>query len=177
MTRYQARFVQTFNVKLPAESIDLFRWITEMTDDDYVSYSGAHKAMTSTFKGDVFFMKNIENIGADTLVQFYELKYHSPNHIQFYSSRSKAYMMRWFPVTVGVPWEMYVNAVSATCCTLVCMIGTDFPNAFLKTGAWFTGLGGLFLKRHLRSEGIAFVRDIEKKFKTMRPTVATRIPL
>jgi hypothetical protein len=40
------------------------------------------------------------------------------------------------------------------------------PNLFLKVAAWLNGLGGMFLKKHLRKEGKAFARDIKQKFKT-----------
>jgi hypothetical protein len=32
-------------------------------------------------------------------------------------------------------------------------------------GAFINGLGGLFLRRHLKEEGEAFARDIEQKFR------------
>ena len=165
-TKYNERYIQSFPLNISAEKIDLYKWVLEMTDSDYASYSPAHKAMASFIKANVFYMKNVENIGTDTLIQHYELRYHSPNHIQFYSPKSKAYMMRWFPVTVGVPWELYVEPVSTTSSRLVCMIGTDFPNLLLKIGASFSGLGGLFLKAHLSKEGEAFAKDIERKLKS-----------
>lgn len=165
-TKHNDRYVQSFPLNLPVENIDLFKWVTEMTDSDYASYSPVHKAMTSFTRDNVFFMKNVENIGTDTLIQLYELKYYAPNQIQFYSPKSKAYMMRWFPVTVGVSWELFVQPVTASTSRLYCMIGTDFPGLLLKMGAWFSGFGGLFLKRHLSKEGEAFAQDIERKFKS-----------
>ncbi|MEJ0104890.1 MAG: hypothetical protein WDO19_21060 [Bacteroidota bacterium] len=164
-TKYSSRYVQSFPVNLPVEKIDLYKWATEMTDADYASYSSAHKAMASYRRDHIFYMKNVENIGTDTLIQQYELKYHAPGHIQFYSSNSKACILRWFPVTVAVPWELYIQPVSATSSRLICLIGTDFPNLVLKIAAWFSGVGGLFLSRHLTTEGKAFALDIEKKFK------------
>lgn len=164
-TRYHARYLQSFAINLPAEKIDLYQWITGMTDADYSSYSTAHKAMGSFNKNNVFYMKNVENIGLDMIVQRYELKYHAANHVQLYSSKSTAYIMRWLPVRVSVPWELYVQPVSATSSRLFCLIGVDYPNPILKIAAWLSGLGGLFLKRHLKKEGQSFVRDMEEKFK------------
>ena len=136
-----------------------------MTNADYVSYSKAHQAMGSYHEGKIFHMTNVENIGIETLVQRYELKYHAPNHIQFYSPASRAFIMRWFPAKVGVPWEMYVEPVTERSSTLYCLIGVDYPGPILKIAAWFSSLGGLFLKRHLRREGTSFARDLELKFK------------
>jgi hypothetical protein len=161
-TKHCARFVQSFPINLPIEKIDLNRWVFEMTDADYRSYSKDHKMMSSFFKDGVFFMKNLENIGGDSLIQRYELKYHSPHHVQFYSSETTAYVMRWFPATVGVPWEMRLTKTSDDTCELTCLIGVDFPNVLLKA-AWFSGLGDLFLKQHLSEEGKNFAKDIERK--------------
>lgn len=163
-TKYNARYIQSFPVNLPIEKIDLYQWITGMTDADYASYSPAHKAMSSFNKDNVFYMKNVENVGIETVVQHYELKYHAANHVQLYSPNSKAYIMRWFPATVAVPWELYIQPVSTTSSRLICLIGVDFPSFGLKAASWFSSLGGLFLKRHLNKEGKAFAQDIEKKF-------------
>lgn len=163
-TKYGSRYSASFPINLPKEKINLYQWVTEMTDADYCSYSKAHQAMGSFYNDDIFCMMNVENIGNETLIQHYELKFHSPDHVQFYSSYTKAFVMRWFPAKVGVPWEMHIRATSATTSELTCMIGADFPTLFLKIAAWINGLGGLFLKRHLNEEGKAFANDIEKKF-------------
>lgn len=159
------RFSASFSINLPVEKIDMYQWVTGMTEEDYLAYSTAHQAMGSSFKNGTFHTVNVENVGNETLIQHYELKYHSPSHVQFYSSRTKAYILRWIPAIVGVPWEMQVRPMSPSTSELVCLIGVDFPNIFLKMGAWFNGLNGLFLKRHLNHEGLAFARDIEKKFR------------
>ncbi|MEJ0057668.1 MAG: hypothetical protein WDN75_19690 [Bacteroidota bacterium] len=111
-----------FPINLPAEKIDLYKWVTEMSDADYRSYSKSHLAMGSFFDNGVFHTINVENIGNETLIQNYELKYHAPDHVQFYSPRSTAYVLRWFPATVGVPWELQVRATSAGRCR------TDLPD-------------------------------------------------
>lgn len=161
---HSARFVQSFSIALPAERIDLGKWVTEMTDDDYVSYSKAHKMMSSFEKDGIFYMKNLENIGTESLIQRYELKHRTPGHVHFYSANTTAYLARWVPARVGVPWEMYLTRTSDTACDLTCLIGVDFPNIFLRAAAWLSGLGGFFLSRHLREEGRNFVKDIERKF-------------
>ena len=166
-TKHSARYTARFPVNLPIDKIDLYKWVTEMSNADYLSYSKAHKALGSFFKDNVFYTVNVENIGNETIVQNYEMKYHSPHHVQFYSPNSVAYILRWFPATVGVPWEMQVKSTSDNTSELVCLIGADFPNWFLKLGAWLNGLGGYFLTRHLKQEGKAFARDIEKKFGTV----------
>ena len=136
-----------------------------MTNSDYRSYSPAHVAMDSYFDDGLLFMINVENIGTDMIVQHYELRYRSPQHVQLYSARTDAYIMRWIPAKVGVPWEMQIKPTSDKTCELICLVGADYPNPLLQAAAFLNGLGGLFLKKHLNKEGQAFAKDIEQKFK------------
>lgn len=163
--KYSVRYSVSFPVNLPLEKIDLSKWIKGMTDSDYTSYSNAHKAIGSFTQDDKFYMTNVENIGTETLIQHYELKSQAANSIQLYSSQTKAYIMRWFPVTVGVPWELQVQPVSSSSSRLICLIGVDYPNPVLKAAAWWIGLGGFFLRSHLKKEGKAFAKDVEEKFQ------------
>jgi|GEM_PF-2583082 hypothetical protein len=161
------RVTEKFEIALPKKAIDLYRWVTEMTDADYVSYAGAHKAMGSYFSDGRFFMVNVETIGNEMIVQNYALQEHQSDHVKFYSENTKAYVLRWFPVVVGVPWEMEVRAKGSDRCELVCTIGADFPNQLLAFAAYINGLGGLFLRRHLKEEGRAFAGDIERKSRSV----------
>jgi hypothetical protein len=134
-----------------------------MTSEDYESFTPAHKAMGSFFQSCRFFMVNVECIGGDLLVQHYELIDHSKSHVKFYSARTKAYVCRWFPVTLSVPWEMTLRPTSSRTCELTCTIGVDFPSAPLGALAWATG-SFHFIRRHLAVEGAAFARHIERTF-------------
>lgn len=165
-SKHRVRFVKGFPIALPAAKINLFEWVTSMLPTDYASYSTAHQAMGCHWEGDRFFMVNVENIGNEMLVQHYELVEHRKNHVRFYSPDTKAYIMRWIPVKVGVPWEMTIVAKNDGTSELVCSIGADFPNLMVKIGAWFNGLAGYYLRRHLNEEGVAFAKDIAKKYGT-----------
>ena len=158
------RITRSFKIGLPKEAVDLYRWVTEMTDADYASYAKAHKAMGSYVKNDRFHMVNVEAIGNELLVQHYVLQEHRPDRVAFYSETTEAYVLRWFRTIVGVPWEMEVQATGPDRCKLRCTIGADFPTVMVAIGAFVNGLGGLFLRRHLNEEGKAFARDIERKF-------------
>ncbi len=166
-TKYSARYIASFLINIPAEKVDLYKWITEMSNEDYKSFSRSHIAMGSYFKDDAFYAINVENIGNETLIQNYEMKYHSPSHIHLYSPQTKAFILRWFPSEVGVSWEMQVRPASLSTSIFSCLIGVDFPNQFLKLAAWLNGLGGTFLENHLKEEGESFARDIEYKFKSV----------
>ena len=163
-TRFNVRHVASFPIGLSADRIDIYKWLIEMQHSDYTSYSGSHLAMGSFFKEGIFHAINVENIGNETIVQRYVMQYQSPHHVQLYSPQTTAYVLRWFPAVVGVPWEMQIRPVSETSSELVCLIGADFPTGILKFAAWCNGLGGYFLRRHLLEEGKAFAADIERKF-------------
>jgi hypothetical protein len=157
------RASKSFPVNLPVERIDMYRWVTEMTSDDYVSFTPSHKALGSFFRGSRFFMVNVECIGSDLLVQHYELLDHSKVHVTLYSSDTKGYVFRWFPVNMSVPWEMTLRPISSRTCELTCTIGADFRSPLLAAVAWASG-AAVFLRRHLAAEGAAFARHIERTF-------------
>jgi hypothetical protein len=158
------RLTESFPIRLPKEKIDLYRWVTEMTPAEYETYSPSHRAMGSYFHEGSFHMVNVEMIGNEMIVQHYRLLEHRPDRVAFYSKATRAYVLRWFPATVGVPWEMEVRATGPEACELVCTIGADFPNAMVAFGAFSNGFHGRFLHRHLVQEGAAFARDLEEKF-------------
>ena len=157
------RVTRSFAVNLPIGRIDMYRWLTEMTSEDYESYAPAHKAMSSFFQGSRFFAVNVESIGVDLLIQHYELVNHSQSHVTLLSRSTEGFVFRWFPVTIGVPWDMRLQSTSSRTCELTCTIGADFNSPLLAALAWLKGTR-FFLNRHLAVEGSAFAKDIERKF-------------
>jgi len=166
------QFHQAFAINLSIEKIDMYRWVTEMTPEDYVSFSPGHKAMGSFFRGHEFLMTNVEYIGTDMFVQHYRLVEHGKSDVKFHSAETEGYLYRWFPVSVGVRWEMALRPTAAGSCELQCTIGADFPSKLLAVAAQINGLGGYFIKRHLSVEGVAFAKDIERKFASQPGDVA-----
>lgn len=163
-TKYADRYIAAFPVNLPAEQIDLRKWFVEMIETDYTSYSPAHIAMSSYFKEGILYSTNVENIGTDQIVQHYTMRYDAKDHLLLHSAESSVYILRFVPVSVGVPWEMQIRAVTENSCEFICMFGIDYPNRLLQIAFSIYGLGGLFLKNHLKREGVAFAKDIEQKF-------------
>ena len=163
-TKYCIRFTESFPINIPAKMIDLQEWFAGMMETDYTSYSQAHIAMSSFSKDGILYTTNVENIGTDQIVQHYIMQHEAPDHVLLYSPDSVAYIMRFFPITVGVPWEMQIRPVSKDASELVCLIGIDYPNKLIQIVYSLYGLGGLFLRKHLNKEGKAFAKDIEKKF-------------
>ncbi|MEI6572847.1 MAG: hypothetical protein WCO61_04800 [Alphaproteobacteria bacterium] len=161
------RLSHSVDMTIPAHAVDLYKWLTEMTPAEYETYSQAHRAMGSWFENGFFHMVNVEMIGNEMIKQHYILIEHRPDRIALYSKATKAYVLRWFPAIVGVPWIVEVNPIDDKKSRLTCTIGADFPNIAVRLGAWFNGLGGFFLYRHLIEESTQFARDIESKFSTL----------
>jgi hypothetical protein len=157
------RVSRTFPVNLSIDRIDMYRWVTTMTSEDYESFAPAHKAMGSFFHGARFFMVNVECIGSDLLVQHYELIDYSKSHVKFHSARTKGYVCRWLPVTFSVTWEITLRPTSSRTCELTCTIGADFSSALLSAIARAGG-SQFFTRRHLGVEGVAFARHLEQTF-------------
>lgn len=158
------RMTKKFKMQIAADNVDLYKWVTEMTPAEYESFSKGHKAMGSYFEDGKFHMVNVENMGNEMIVQHYQLKEHTKDHLRFYSDKTKAYIMRWFPAVVGVPWELTVTPIDKHSCEFTCTIGADFPSRVLAIAAWINGCGGFFMRKHLADEGWKFAKDIEKKF-------------
>lgn len=158
------RMTKKFKLQIAADKVDLYKWVTEMTPGEYESFSKGHKAMGSYFEEGEFYMVNVENMGNEMIVQHYQLKEHAEDHLRFYSDRTEAYIMRWIPAIVGVPWEMKITPIDRNSCEFSCTIGADFPSRFLAMAAWINGLGGFFMRQHLAGEGVKFAENIEKKF-------------
>jgi hypothetical protein len=102
------------------------------------------------------------------IVQHYQLQEHTEDHLRFYSDRTEAYIWRWIPAVVGVPWEMKLTPIDNSSCEFSCTFGVDFPSRLLALAAWINGCGGFFMSKHLADEGGKFVKDIEKKFNNRR---------
>lgn len=162
------RMTKKFKMQIAAGNVNLYKWVTEMTPAEYESFSKGHKAMGSYFEDGEFYMVNVENMGNEMIVQHYQLKEHTEDHLRFYSDRTEAYICRWIPAIVGVPWEMKITPIDNHSCELSCTIGADFPSRLLAFAAWINGIGGFFMRKHLADEGEKFAKDIEKKFNNDR---------
>lgn len=159
------KLTRSFTVPLPKERIDLYRWVTEMTSADYRSYAPrAHRCLGSHHEQGRLHVACIETIGNELLQHVYVLRNHRADWLDFYSPASRAYVLRWFPATVGVAWTLRIDPIDATSSLLTCSIGVDFPNALVALGAYANSLGFLFLRRHLAEEGAAFAEDLGFKF-------------
>jgi hypothetical protein len=162
--RITMKISKRFKMNVSAEKVDLYEWVTKMTPSDYVSFSKSHKAMGSYFKDGCFYMVNVETMGNEMIIQNYKLIEHRRDYTKLYSDKSRAFVWRWFPATVGVLWEMKVIPTGRKSSELECTIGADFSTALLACAAWINGIGGLFMRQHLNDEGLSFAKDIESKF-------------
>lgn len=58
-------------INVPIDSIDVYKWLRELTDIEYQSFSKGHKAMGHLNEGEFGGMINVEIVGGLLLVQHY----------------------------------------------------------------------------------------------------------
>ena len=150
-------------INVPVDSIDVYKWLRELTDIEYQSFSKGHKAMGHLNEGEFGGMINVEIVGGLLLVQHYSIKDKSKSHVYSYSDQSRAYLMGIIPIKVEVSWSLSVLAVSNQKSKFVCEVGVLIPSKILSFIS--SPVISFSLKRHLKEEGALFAKDIEKKFR------------
>jgi len=151
-------------INVPVDSINLYEWLTEMTDIEYQSFAKGHKAMGHTKDGDFGGMVNLESIGGNLLVQHYKIIEAKNNFVYLRSEKTRAYIFHLIPVNIEVTWSLKVIGVSKEKSKFICEVGVKYPVKLLKWASSITG-SPFFIKRHVRKEGALFAKDIEKKFQ------------
>ncbi len=154
---------ETKTLHLPADEVNLKKWLYECSDKDYQSFSRGHRAM-GAFKYDdgVPGLVNVEQVGGMFCIQHYREEYADATRTRLYSNKTKAYVFRIFPVTISACWEMRVQPLSKTESQFTCHIEVGFPNRVLERLARI-GLGSLSLRSHNKEETKNFAADIERK--------------
>ena len=150
-------------INVPVDSIDVYKWLRELTDIEYQSFSKGHQAMGHLNEGEFGGMINVEIVGGLLLVQHYSIKDKSKSHVYSYSDQSRAYLMGIIPIKFEVSWSLSVLAVSNQKSKFVCEIGVLIPSKILNF--MLSPVISFSLKRHLMEEGALFAKDIEKKFR------------
>ena len=150
-------------INVPVDSIDVYKWLRELTDIEYQSFSKGHQAMGHLNEGEFGGMINVEIVGGFLLVQHYSIKDKSKSHVNSYSDQSRAYLMGIIPIKVEVSWSLSVLAVSNQKSKFVCEVGVLIPSKILSFIS--SPVISFSLKRHLMEEGALFAKDIEKKFQ------------
>ncbi len=152
----------TVDVNLPAEKIDLKKWLYEMTDSDYRSYSPAHLAMgISSLPDGRFICINVEKIGSNILLHHYIPEAPDKHRMRMVSGQSKAFSgSRVF--IISVTWELTISSSSPSSSRLTNHVTVATDN---KIVAWIgKRMGSKASHNHNLEESALFAGDIEKKF-------------
>ena len=86
----------------PADCLDLARWLSTMSDQDYQACSRGHRAAGTFREGGTFGMVNVESIGGHLLIQHYLAEKAAPDQVVMHSKDTRVYVMHIFPATIGV---------------------------------------------------------------------------
>lgn len=167
MTRFSYQSI----LGLPVEAIDLYQWLTHITEADYQHFSSAHRAIGLCQNEDGEGMINVESIGGNLLVQHYSIVQKERQALKLISPRTDAYLFRLLKVHVGVEWTMSIGYRDATSCAFTCQIGVSYPSTLLAIASKLVA-GNYFIRRHLNEEAPRFAQDIERRFWSPPPPPA-----
>ncbi len=158
-------FKGSVNINVPADKVDLYDWVTNVTEKEYQSFAPAHRAIglyRESERGKQG-MVNVESIGGNLLVQHYIIKIGEKNHLLLYSKNTLLYLLHLVPINIGVKWEMKITESSKDTSTFTCVVSIDYPSKALKWGAVLLA-GPYFVNRHTQKESLGFAKDMERKF-------------
>ncbi len=155
-------------IHLPVEKIDLYQWLTHLSDNEYQGFANGHRAMGLFKDKNTEGIINVESIGGNLLVQHYTILTKDKDKVFMRSRRSDAYLFHLIRCHVWVEWKMNVVYKDEQSCVFTCEIGSDYPNQLLAIAAKLSAVN-FFLQKHLDKEGENFARDIEKKFQVDSP--------
>lgn len=153
------KFTYTGIINLPAEKIDLYQWLVNITEHDYKSFSTGHIAIGLTKIDNVESMINVESIGGNLLVQHYRIQNKQKHLLVLQSQQTDAYLFHLVRVNVGVEWKMIIKQKDDKSCCFICEIGIKYPNKLLKIASMLVA-GNYFLRNHIKEEGPLFVKNI-----------------
>ena len=63
------RYTFSTDIAVPAEAVDLYQWLTQVSDREYQTFSTAHRAMGFFRDGQQEGLINVEDIGGNLLIQ------------------------------------------------------------------------------------------------------------
>lgn len=149
-------------IQVPVEAVDLYQWLTNVSDREYQTFSKAHRAMGLFKDGQDEGIINVEDFGGNLLIQHYKILKKSPDELHMYSERSDVYLTHLIHSHVGADWKMSVRHLSDNTCTFLCEVGTILPSKLLELAATIS-FSSYFLQEHVEEEGQNFADDIERK--------------
>ncbi|ADB39822.1 hypothetical protein [Spirosoma linguale] len=159
-----SQFFYQCTVGLPVDTIDLYQWLTSLSEADYQRFSSGHRAIGLCRTEDGEGMINVESIGGNLLVQHYTIVQKDRTALKLVSPRTDAYLFHLLKMKVGVEWRMSIRYRDEESCLFTCEIGVSYPNELLAMASRFVA-GPYFISRHLNEEAPRFAQDIERKFR------------
>jgi hypothetical protein len=149
-------------LRVPAERVNLEKWIFTLSDEEYQAASRVHRAAGVTVSDGVRGTVNVEILGGTLVIQHYREVSSTPAGFELYSPRSRGYVFHLVPIRIAVRWTMSAERRSAQETILHCTVELTL-SPLLRLLSILIGTGW-FLRRHVREEALGFARDIERKY-------------
>jgi hypothetical protein len=147
-------FVNQIPMTKSRKSINLSAWITQLTEQRYVTVDKGHK----TFKWKENTIENSKVIRFNKIVHLYKLLSMTNNKVALKSEKSKIYIFHLFPIKAEVIWTMKIIVKEDYFRCLVEVIIENKTLLFLS----YLQLNNLFLKQHVENETIGYLRVFVK---------------
>ena len=135
--------METFNydsiIQIPVHKIELYKWLINISEDDYKRFSKGHIAIGLCTKNGAEAMTNVESIGGNLLVQHYIITEKEKKRVSLFSEKSDAYLFHILKVHIEVNWKMNVAYNDEHTSVFTCEINVKYPNKLLALAAKSTG--------------------------------------
>ncbi len=149
-------------VDAPASALDLPKWFSGFSDDEYRRCARGHFAAgMSTLPDGRRTSVNVESVGGHLAVQHYVEEVSQPDHLRLVSARTDAWIFHLFRFHPRVTWDMTVTPASDRSCVFRCTVSVEHPSIFITAASVLT-LFQHFVERHDREEAKLFAENLAK---------------
>lgn len=166
----------TAPLPVPASEVDLEKWLSTMTDEDYQASAKGHRAAGFHRHDDRWGLVIVESVGGALIIQHHHAAEAGPSHVEMLSPKSTSYLMHLVPVGVHVRWVMTISPTSATTSTLTCGVEIGMSGPVQLVGRLFGTSRAI--RRHNEEQTTGFAAEILRKARdrggnTIQPRKAT----
>ncbi|SOX55771.1 hypothetical protein MAAFP003_4465 [Mycobacterium ahvazicum] len=153
-------FEQHTTIDLPANRLDVPKWLFGMTDREYQRCAKGHRAAGTFVESGTRGMVNVESIGGHLLVQHYREDSSKPSEVVMVSPKSRIYLTHVLPATLGVRWVMSVTPVTDSTSRFTCRVELEVP-AWMRVMGLFAGMR-YSIQAHVDEETIGYAQSLAR---------------
>jgi hypothetical protein len=148
-----------------SDTLDLSKWIFEMSDLDYQNCAKKHWAMgVSVLPDGRRVCTNVETVGGHLMVQHYVETVSESDHVELVSEKSDLYVFHLIHTHARVTWEMKLIPRSDSACVFRCRARAEHRSRLLGFVSRLVFVPRM-VQKHDDEETPKFADDLLRKFK------------